>query len=69
VTDLARRVSPKLDLDPERGGRVDVVATDIDLFDLAYLDPLTGQWTETWDSSQAAGQLNRLPLQVRIVLV
>jgi general secretion pathway protein J len=69
VTDLARRVSPRLDLYPERGGRVDVVATDIDLFDLAYLDPLTGQWSETWDSAQGAAQLNRLPLQVRIVLV
>lgn len=69
VTDLARRVSPRLDLYPEKGGRVDVVATDIDLFDLAYLDPLTGQWTETWDTNQATGQLNRLPLQVRIVLV
>lgn len=69
ITDLARRVSPQLDLYPEKGGRVDVLATDIDLFDLAYLDPLTGQWTETWDTAQATGQLNRLPLQVRIVLV
>jgi general secretion pathway protein J len=69
VTDLARRVNPRLDLNPERGGRVDVVATDIDLFDVAYLDPLTGQWSETWHSDQAAAQLNRLPLQVRIVLV
>ena len=32
VTDLVRRVSPKLDLDPQKGGRVDVLATDIDLF-------------------------------------
>jgi general secretion pathway protein J len=69
TTDLARRVSPELDIYPEKGGRVDVVATDIDLFDVAYLDPLTGQWTETWDTTQATGQLNRLPLQVRIVLV
>jgi general secretion pathway protein J len=69
VTDLARRVNPRLDLYPEKGGRVDVVATDIDLFDVAYLDPLTGQWSESWASDQGAGQLNRLPLQVRIVLV
>jgi general secretion pathway protein J len=69
VMDLARRVSPRLDLYPEKGGRVDVVATDIDLFDVSYLDPLTGQWTESWDTAQATGQLNRLPLQVRIVLV
>jgi general secretion pathway protein J len=25
-------------------------------------------WTETWDTTQAAGQPNRLPLQVRITL-
>lgn len=69
ITDLARRVNPRLDQNPERGGRVDVIATDIDLFDVAYLDPLTGQWTETWDTTQATGPLNRLPLQVRIVIV
>jgi len=26
-------------------------------------------WNETWDSTQATGQPNRLPLQVRITLV
>src|SRR5690606_34488233 len=69
INDLARRVSPRLDLYPEKGGRVDVIATDIDLFDVEYLDPMTGQWVETWDTTQATGPLNRLPLQVRIVLV
>ena len=48
---------------------MDVLATDIDLFDLEYLDPLTGQWTETWDTTQAVGQAARLPLQVRVLLV
>lgn len=67
--DLARRVSPRLDREPEKGGRVEVLATDIDLFDLEYLDPQTGQWNETWNSTQTTGQLNRLPLQVRIILV
>jgi general secretion pathway protein J len=69
VTDLVRRVSPKLDLDPQKGGRVEVLATDIDLFDLEYLDALTGQWLETWDTRQATGQLGRVPLQIRILLV
>jgi general secretion pathway protein J len=67
--DLVRRISPRLDLYPEKGGRVEVLATDIDLFDLSYLDPLTGQWSETWDTTQATGQTGRLPLQVRIILV
>jgi general secretion pathway protein J len=70
VTDLARRVSTTLDLEPKKGGRVEVLATDIDLFDLQYLDPLTGTWLDTWDTTQGVtGQPARLPVQVRIVLV
>jgi general secretion pathway protein J len=30
---------------------------------------MTGLWTETWDTTQATGQINRLPLQVRVRLV
>jgi len=70
VTDLARRISTSLDLEPKKGGRVDVLATDIDLFDLQYLDPLTGNWVETWDTtSSVTGQPARLPVQMRIMLV
>lgn len=70
VTDLARRVSTTLDLDPKKGGRVEVLATDIDLFDLQYLDPQTGNWVDTWDTTQSiTGQPARLPVQVRILLV
>lgn len=67
--DLARRISPHLDVEPERGGRVEVLATDIDLFELSYLDAATGEWTDKWDSAQALGQQNKLPLQVRILLM
>jgi len=70
VTDLARRISTTLDLEPKKGGRVDVLATDIDLFDLQYLDPLSGNWVDTWDTTQTlTGQPARLPVQVRILLV
>lgn len=67
--DLARRVSPHLDVEPEHGGRVEVLATNLDLFELEYLDAATGEWTEKWDSTQALGQHNKLPLQVRILLM
>jgi general secretion pathway protein J len=67
--DLARRVSARLDLEPEHGGRVDVLATDLDLFELSYLDAATGDWTEKWDSTQALGQHNKLPLQIRVLLI
>jgi general secretion pathway protein J len=69
VTDLVRRHDAALDLEPDRGGRVQVMATDIDLFDLQYLDPLLGDWVEEWDSTTMVRQLDRLPLQVRVVLV
>jgi general secretion pathway protein J len=69
IIDLARRVSPRLDLEPRRGGRVEVLATDIDLFNLEYLDPISGEWLENWDTTQAIGQANRMPLQVRVILV
>jgi general secretion pathway protein J len=67
--DLLRRIDVSPDLEPDRGGRVDVLATDIDLLELEYLDPVTGMWAETWDSTQTIGQPDRLPLQVRITLV
>lgn len=69
VTDLIRRINPMLDIEPEKGGRGQVLATDIDLFDLKYLDPLLGQWVEDWDTTQALGKQDRLPLQVKVMLV
>ncbi len=67
--DLVRREQTPIDFEPLKGGIVDVVAEDIDEFDVRYLDPMTSQWTETWDSMQVTGQPNRLPLAVRIRLV
>lgn len=69
VTDLVRRISPKLDLKPDKGGRVEVLATDIDLFKLKYLDPLTGMWAETWDSTDTVTHTNQLPIYVHVKLV
>lgn len=67
--DLVRRSNPRLDIDPELGGRGQVLARDIDLFDLRYLDPLVGEWVEEWDSTASLGQFERLPLQVHVTLV
>jgi len=67
--DLARREASTIDVDPKRGGDVNVLVEDIELFDLRYLDPMTGMWTETWDTTQATGQPNRLPFEVKITLV
>jgi general secretion pathway protein J len=69
TTDLVRRIDTELDLEPTKGGKVEVLATDIDLFDLQYLDAQTGQWQESWDTTQVTAQADRLPLQVRVILV
>jgi general secretion pathway protein J len=67
--DLVRREQTPIDFDPLKGGTVNVVAEDVDQFDVRYLDPQTGQWVETWDSTQVTGQPNRLPLEVKVTLV
>jgi general secretion pathway protein J len=69
VLDLARRSTTRVDLDPQHGGRVEILATDIDLFQLEYFEPQTGMWNDNWDSTQVTGQPNRLPFQVRVTLV
>lgn len=68
-TDLLRRIDTEIDLEPTKGGKAEVLATDIDLFDLQFLDAQTGQWQESWDTSQTTGQPDRLPAQVRVILV
>lgn len=69
TTNLIRRFDPYIDVDPERGGRAQILATDIDLFQLEYLDGQTGEWLETWNSMQAADQYDRVPYQIRITLM
>lgn len=68
VVDLARRSSLP-DEEPTEGGRVEVLATNIDLFELEYLDPITGRWLQEWDSSSIVEEGGRLPRQVKIKLV
>jgi len=67
--DLVRREQAPPDFEPKRGGVVNVLAEDVELFDIRFLDPLTFQWVEQWDTQQLTGQLNRLPLEVKITLV
>ena len=67
--DLVRREQTPIDMEPAKGGTWDVVAENIDQFDVRFLDALTGQWVESWDTMQVTGQPNRLPLEVKITLV
>ncbi len=67
--DLVRREQKYIDTDPTRGGVVETMAEDIDELDFRYLDPITNEWQQNWDSTQAAMQYGRLPVQVWITLV
>jgi general secretion pathway protein J len=66
--DLVRREQTPIDFDPLRGGVVSVVAEDVEMFDVKYLDPMTGNWLETWDTTQLTGQPGRLPWEVKITI-
>ncbi len=65
---LARREQNRIDDDPRRGGRVEILVEDVLDFQLEFFDPISGEWVDRWDTSQAAGQPNRLPAQVKILL-
>ena len=67
--DLVRREQTPIDYEPLKGGIVNVVAEDVEKFDVRFLDPTTSQWIETWDSMQITGQPNRVPFEVDITLV
>lgn len=66
--DLVRREQNRIDEKPERGGRIEVLIEDVKEFQLEYFDPTTLEWKDEWDTTQAAGQPNRLPAQVKLVL-
>jgi general secretion pathway protein J len=66
--DLVRREQTPIDYEPLKGGTVNVVAEDIEQFDVRFLDSHSGQWVETWDSTQVTGQPGRLPMIVKISL-
>jgi general secretion pathway protein J len=66
--DLVRREQVPMDMLPTRGGVLNVLAENVELFDVRYLDPVSGLWTETWDTTSTNAQLNRLPLELSIKL-
>jgi general secretion pathway protein J len=67
--DLARREQIIIDDLPGKGGASTILVDDVDSFSLRYLDPLTGLWTDSWDTTSTAAQFGRMPLQVEIKLV
>lgn len=65
---LARRIQARIDDEPDKGGRVEVLINDVLEFNLEYLDSSTWEWVGSWDAVTGTGQTNRLPTQVRIAV-
>jgi general secretion pathway protein J len=65
---LARREQNRIDDDPRRGGKSQILVENVEEFNLEYFDPLLTDWVQTWDTENVLAQPNRLPTQVRIRL-
>ncbi|MGB8223512.1 MAG: type II secretion system protein GspJ [Polyangiales bacterium] len=68
VSVLARREQNRIDSDPRRGGKSQILIEGIEEFNLEYFDPLLSDWVQTWNTQDILAQPNRLPTQVRIRL-
>ncbi len=66
---LIRRESPVLDENALEGGQYLVILEDVAGFDLEYFDFSMNEWQKEWDTTQATGEMNALPHQVRIKLI
>ncbi|MGB3051713.1 MAG: type II secretion system protein GspJ [Polyangiales bacterium] len=65
---LARREQNRIDDDPRRGGKSQILVENVEEFNVEYYDPLLSEWVQTWDTEDVLAQPNRLPTQVRIRL-
>ena len=63
---LARREQRRVDENLEKGGQAQILIQNVRGFELTFFDPLTKEWSKTWDTTQTAQQPNRLPAQAKI---
>jgi general secretion pathway protein J len=64
---LFRRSKPRLDDEPDRGGRKDLVADRVTSFRLRYWDPRRAEWAREW-TTRSTEHANELPSRVRFEL-
>jgi general secretion pathway protein J len=64
---LFRREKARLDDEPDRGGRNDLVATHVKALSLRYWDLKRKEWVREW-STRSPERLDELPTRVRIEL-
>jgi general secretion pathway protein J len=61
------REAPRIDQYPDKGGKPMPLARGVTRFDLRYLDGVTGEWVDEWDS-EGVDTPYRLPRAVQIIL-
>jgi general secretion pathway protein J len=64
---LFRREKIRLDDEPDRGGRTDLVASHVKKLELRYWDAKRKDWAREW-STRSSEHLNELPDRVRLSL-
>jgi general secretion pathway protein J len=64
---LFRREKPRLDDEPDREGRKDLVADHVTAFRLSYWDPKRKEWSREW-TTESVDHSNELPSRVRVEL-
>jgi general secretion pathway protein J len=64
---LFRREKARIDGEPDRGGRKDLVADRVTAFRLRYWDPARKEWVREW-STRSTDRKDALPERVRIEL-
>ena len=66
---LFRREKVRLDDEPDRGGRKDLVADHVASLKLSYWDPKRREWAREWTTKTATTSIDRtLPTRVRVEL-
>jgi len=65
---LVRRIDPRIDREPEKGGPIAVLAEDVKKFKLRYFDPRDDDWTDEWNTERPEFD-GRLPTLVEITMV
>lgn len=64
---LFRREKVRIDSEPDRGGRTDLVADHVTAIRFRYWDPQRKEWLREW-STRSTDKTNELPARVRIEL-
>lgn len=69
VTNLMRRATRRLGVEkPGEEGPAYIMLEDIEELHFEYFDEANNEWKETWNTTSADGQPDRLPTKVRIEL-